>query len=115
MLKNIIEKRIDHLRNLFYKNEELSDYEVRKNEEIDIRINECQQLWLMLKKEAELQEEMAEALIFFINSACFECPKEEDNEGNEIKNCKDCNILKYIDLIEKYYNKKWEEIIKDGE
>jgi hypothetical protein len=55
--------------------------------------------WILsdLKKEAELQEEMAEALLdevkhyYYNNEFCSE---------------------KSINIIEKYYNKKWEEIIK---
>ena len=55
-----------------------------------------------LEKEAELQEEMAKALVDLAKT--FGSPKRP--------NYSMCDIL---NLIEKYYNKKWEEIIKDGE
>jgi hypothetical protein len=53
-----------------------------------------------LEKANELQEEMAKALL------------------DEIKHCYN-DIGSYseksMDILEKYYNKSWEKIIKDGE
>ena len=104
MLKDIFEKikdRFDYYEEYIVTEESLRYYQ------------ETERLLSDLKKEAELQEEMAKA---FVNCIKFftDCPCSPNMKRN---NCKasECKIFSYIELIEKYYNKKWEEIIKDGE
>ena len=60
------------------------------------------------KKEAKLQERMIKALIIF----CYEfekCKNENPGTFSMYHYCKN----NFIPIIEKYYNKSWEEIIKE--
>ena len=63
-----------------------------------------------LKKEAELQEEMIKAFIELLKSSIGH---KKAIWGSMFKEKMFYN--KEIKLLEKHYNKKWEEIIKDGE
>ena len=60
-------------------------------------LNTIEPLLPDLKKEAELQEEIIKALVMAVKE-------------NRIKDFETVSF--FINIIEKYYNKKWEEIIK---
>ena len=99
MLKNTIEKIENDLKELFLS-------AMNYDNVIDI----LEELLPNLKKEAELQEEMINLLIEYVERACYYCP-----DGFEYSiECKECGILNDIKTIEKYYNKSWEEIIKSN-
>ena len=113
MLKDIIEminKDINNL-NEFIKNEPKEKNRIKKIS----RENSAYHILMYLnnylsafKKEAELQERMIKALIIF----CYEfekCKNENPGTFSMYHYCKN----NFIPIIEKYYNKSWEEIIKE--
>jgi hypothetical protein len=115
MLKDIIEKMEEQIQ--YYINR-AKEEQLKRNTyyfgALD-KLSILKELLPDLKKEAELQEEMATALVksipkdncYKINNKTGKCYEYIDNEI-----CYNCCIIKTIKLIEKYYNKKWEEIIK---
>ena len=103
MLKDIIEK----LKSDIEKLRELDTFLSAMNYDNVIKI--IIPYYVNLKKEDELQEEMINALI---NSTQLLCDLCFENIFSDSDICPNCENKKNMRLIEKYYNKKWENIIK---
>jgi len=116
MLKNIIEKveKIISENQNAYMHPALTKVEKVMTGKF---LNTLEPLLPDLKKEEEIQQDMMNGIILLLkNEPCIykgECFR------NEHFICKyyneDCNERIIVKKVEKYYNKKWEEIIKDGE
>ena len=51
--------------------------------------------------------ELQKALIRFVKCSCYACPDGVENPNEE---CRGCGYYDYIKLLEKQFNKSWEEI-----
>jgi len=65
--------------------------------------------WLSDIKQLESDKaELQKALISFVKCSCYACPDGVENPNEE--ECRGCGYYDYIKLLEKQFNKSWEEI-----
>jgi hypothetical protein len=100
-IKDIIEK-------IEKRKTELEKYQLPESRPVYIELN---RLLPGLEKANELQEEMANYIKFQEMIVCQNC-KRLVEDGVCLGDCEYCQE-EGVKLLEKYYNKSWEEIIKE--